>query len=221
MPVKTHFRFVFRGVFVDTPEIWSYSMKFQRDVESGTDAGLDDIDEGAVEDALTSFHADPMFQSNVKCTEYRVYQIGTDNRMQGNPLLHPLPSAGAVGTGTARAYPTDTALCVTTVATDRGHARYGRFYLPGPHAQLGSDRLIAISWLDPVLERCVQFVKSISDAIDLPAVLNSSSMLNISNDASSTWKIVDHLKVGRVLDHIGRRRSALLEDYREGTHIDW
>jgi hypothetical protein len=221
MPVRTHFRFVFRGVFVDTPEIWSYSMKFQRDVGGGGDANISDIDDGAVTDAATAFHADPMFQSNVKLTEWRVYRIGTNNKMEGNPGLFPLPSAGAVGTGTSRAYPTDTALCVTTVATDRGHARYGRFYLPGPHAQLGSDRLIATSWLDPVLERCVQFVKSISDAIDLPAVLNSSSMLNISNDADSTWKIVDHLKVGRVLDHIGRRRSALLEDYREGTHIDW
>jgi hypothetical protein len=93
--------------------------------------------------------------------------------------------------------------------------------VPGPHAELGSDRLIASSWLDPFVTHTVDFLKGVSGAIDLPISLASSALQNISNDASSTQQGVDHIKVGRVLDHISRRRSAMLEDYHESAQIDW
>lgn len=221
MPVRTHFRIVFRGVFLSTPEIWSYSTKWRRDIEEGGDATLEDLDQGAITDAASAFHADTMFQSNVSLTEWRAYVIGTNGKMEGDPLLVDLSTTPANGTGTARAYPTDTSLCVTTVGDHRGHGRYGRFYLPGPHAQLDSNRQIATSWLDPVVTRCVDFLKDISDAIDIPASLASAAMLNISNDADSTYQEVDHIKVGRILDRIGRRRNAMLEDYHASGQIDW
>jgi hypothetical protein len=221
MPVKTHFRIVFRGVFTGTPEIWSYSTKFSRARPLGEDATLSDISESGVSAAAAAFHEDTMFQDVVRLTEWRAYQIGTDGKMEGDPLLVDLSSDPSNGTGTTRAYPTDVALCVTTVGSDRGHGRYGRFYLPGPHAQLGSDRLIATSWLDPVVTRTVQFLKDVSDSIDLPGEIGSSEMLNISNDSSSTSQVVQSVKIGRVLDRISRRRNAMTEDYHDSGHIDW
>jgi hypothetical protein len=221
MTVRTHFRIVFRGIFNGTPEQWSYSTKWRRDIEEGGDATLEDIDEGAITTAVEAFHGDVMFQDVVRCTEWRAYVIGTDGKMEGDPLLVALDGDGANGTGTTRAYPTNVSLCVTTVADHRGPGRYGRFFLPGPHAQLGSDRLIATSWLDPVVTRCTDFLKDISDAIDIPASLNSAAMLNISDNATSAYQEVDHIKIGRVLDSISRRRNAMLEDYREGGQIDW
>lgn len=221
MAVHTHFRIVFRGVFTGTPEEWSFSTKWQREVNGGSDAALDQIDETAVDSALAGFIASSDFQSNTQCTEWRAYQIGTDGKMEGDPLLHTVATTGFTGTGTTRAYPTDVALCVTTEGDNRGHGRYGRFYLPGPHAQLDSDRLIATSWLDPMVTHTVAFLKGISDAIDLPSVPYSSSMMNVSDDATGSWQNVNNIKIGRVLDRISRRRNKMLEDYHASGTIDW
>jgi hypothetical protein len=221
MTVQTHFRIVFRGEFDSSPEIWSYSTKWKRAVPGGTDAELSDLDEGAITTAATDFHANVRFQSNCRLTEWRAYVIGSNGKMEGDPLIVPLDSPGALGTGSTRAYPTNVSLCVTTVGDNRGHARYGRFYLPSPHAQLDAGRQIASSWLTPVVSEINDFLKDISGAIDLPGVITSAPMMNISNDSAGTNQDVDHIKVGRVLDNISRRRNALDEDYIEGGQIDW
>jgi len=67
----------------------------------------------------------------------------------------------------------------------------------------------------------VAFLKSISDAIDLGGTVQSSAMLNISDDATGTYQDVDHIKVGRRPDRISRRINALQEEYVEGGQIDW
>jgi hypothetical protein len=221
MTVHTHFRIVFRGIFDSTPEIWSFSTKWGRARPLGTDATLEDIGESGVTDAVEAYISSTDFQSNVKCTEWRAYQIGTDGKMEGDPMLVDLSTDPPTGTGTTRAYPTNVALCVTTVAEHRGHARYGRFYVPGPHAQLDSDRHVATSWLDPFVTHTVTFLKAVSDSIDLPGEIGSSEMQNISNDASGTFQPVKSIKVGRVLDNISRRRNAMLEDYHDSGDIDW
>lgn len=221
MTVPTHFRIVFRGVFEGTPEIWSYSTKWRRDVTTGGDAELGQLIESDITTAATAFHADTMFTQGTRLMEWRAYQIGTDGKMEGDPLITDLSTSTINGTGTARSYPTDVALCVTTEADNRGPAKYGRFYLPGPHAQLGSDRLIATSWLDPVVTRTVTFLKAISDAIDLPGTIDSAEMLNISALGSGAKQPVNNIRIGRVLDRIERRRNKLLEDYHVSGTIDW
>lgn len=221
MTVKTHFRIVFRGIFDGSPEIWSFSTKWGRARPLGTDALLEDIDTDAVTAAVDAFMSSSDFQSNVKCTEWRAYVIGTDGKMEGDPLLVDLSTDPPTGTGTTRAYPTNVSLCVTTVGEHRGHGRYGRFYLPGTHAQLDSDRHVAVSWLDPMVTHTVTFLKAVSGAIDLPGEIGSSEMLNISNDASGTFQNVQSIKIGRVLDNISRRRNAMTEDYHDSGHIDW
>jgi hypothetical protein len=158
MPVHKHLRIVFRGVFLSTPEIWSFSTKWRSVQDSGPDANTGDIDQGGVTDAISAYINHTDFQSNVRVEEWRAYSIGTDGKMEGDPLIVTLDTPGPTGTGSARAYPTDVALCVTTVADHRGHGRYGRFYVPGPHAELGSDRLIAASWLDPFVTHTVDFL---------------------------------------------------------------
>jgi hypothetical protein len=72
-----------------------------------------------------------------------------------------------------------------------------------------------------MLDAVTAFLKDVSDQIDIPDGLVSSSMVNISNDADATHQLVDHIRVGRVMDRISRRRNALKEDYIESGHIDW
>jgi hypothetical protein len=222
MPVKPHIKIVVRGVFLNSPEIWSYSLKFTKDADLSRDADVTDISTDEVTSALDAFHRNPLFQSNVKVTEWRAYDIGSTNKMVGNPLLVDVFANNIVGTGSARNYPTDVALCVSTVGADRGHARFGRFYLPGPHSGLDAGRQIPVSDVSAMLTAVTAFLKDVSDQIDIPdSPLASSSMVNISNDAAATHQLVDHIRIGRVFDHIGRRRNALKEEYVESGHIDW
>jgi len=219
--VHTHFRIVFRGVFTASPEIWSFSTKWARDVSQGPDTGLDNIDETTVTNAAKAYIGSFQFQNNVKLTEWRAYQIGTNGKMEGDPKLVDLTNNSATGQGTTRSYPTDVSLCVTTVGDHRGHGRFGRFYVPGPHMQLDADRRVNVTWLNQFMTDTVAFLKSISDAIDLGGTVQSSAMLNISDDATGTYQDVDHIKVGRRPDRISRRINALQEEYVEGGQIDW
>lgn len=221
MAVKTHFKIVFRGVFNNTPEEWSFSTKWSRSVGAGGDAGTGDISESGVNAALSAFMNTAAFADNVWCTGWRAYQIGTNNKAETEPkIVEFAPGSEIKGTGSLR-YPPDVALCVTTVAPFRGHARFGRFYLPGPTTGLASDMRLsqasALSWRDNV----VTFLKAVSDAIDLPGTIDSSEMLNVSNDASSTFHTVETIRVGRVLDRVSRRRRSMEEAYEESGTIDW
>lgn len=221
MTVLTHLKIVFRGDFQGTPEEWSYSTKWSRNVVGGPDATVNDIDQSAVNAALTAFHNNARFPSAVRVQEWRAYQIGTDNLMEGNPLLVDLSGAPIAGTGVVR-YPPDQALCVTTEAANRGHARYGRFYLPSPSTGLsGTDLRLSVADAQSWVTATTTFLKAVSDAIDVPNTIDSSSMLNISNDATGTWQEVRNIRIGRVLDRIERRRRSLDEAYEASGTIDW
>jgi len=60
----------------------------------------------------------------------------------------------------------------------------------------------------------------VSNAIDLEG-LQSSAMLNISNDADSTRQEVRNIRAGRVYDRISRRRRQMVEEYETTDTIDW
>lgn len=222
MTVRTHFKIVFRGKFDGTPETWTFSTKWRRNVEEGPDAGLADINQTAVTTALSGLLNTADFQSSVWCTGWRAYQIGTDGKMEGNPLIVDFATGSEQkGTSVAR-YPTDVSLCVTTEGANRGHARFGRFYLPGPSVPLGSDHRISTANADGLVTKVTAFLKGISDAIDLPGTLESSDMLNISDDLAGTFQTVRNIRIGRVLDRIERRRRSMEEDYRVNPlPIDW
>lgn len=218
---STHFKFVFRGVFINTPEQWSFSAKFSRDNPAGADASYGDIDDGAVTSALATFIGGGRFNVRTRATGWRAYQIGTDGLTEGNPLIVELESGSQpTGTGSSTIYPPDVALCITSEAENRGHARFGRLYLPGPATALASDmRLSPTDALD-YAEWTSTFLKSVSNAIDLEG-LQSSAMLNVSNDATGTRQEVRNLRCGRTLDRISRRRRQMLEDYEVTGTIDW
>lgn len=223
MAVPTHFRFSIRGEFTGTPEGWNYGFKFGRDVSASEDAGLGDIDEAAVSTALATFHSNSIFTMVSHLTEWRAYVIGTDGKMEGNgPLLHEYATEVAGGSS-GSFMPPQVSLAVTTVADDRGPGKLGRFYLPGVRLQVAPDMRISEAEADDVNELVVAMLKGISDAIDIPGTIESSTAVNISTRPSpdGTRQDVDHLEVGRVYDTIRSRRRSLLEERFVGGQIDW
>lgn len=222
MAVHPHLRIVFRGVFLNTTEAWSFSTKFSKDNDQGADATVDDIDAGGVLSALGGLIINSSFTNWVRATEWRAYEIGSNGKMTGNPR-QVLIASGSQPTGLgALRYPTDQAICVTTEAENRGHARYGRFYLPSPNVPFQTDGRLSINDATNFMTIVTTFVKGIADSIDLPVdPFEGSSMLNISNDAAATHQVVRNLRVGRVLDRVSRRRRSLKEDHVETGVIDW
>lgn len=221
MPVPTHFRFVVRGEFTGTPEEWSFGMHFSRDTPAAPDANLSDVDEGAVTTAVTQFFAGGESRIPLACkvTDWRMYAIGTDNHMEGNPLIHIMTGTPVTG-GTQDRYPPQVACVVTTVAADRGPGRFGRFYLPTA-AVLETDRRLSIVTATAIAEASSTFMKDVSNAIDLD-LTSSSEGLNISQiGGEGARQTIDHLEVGRVLDTLRNRRKSMLEEKVSTGHIDW
>lgn len=225
MAVPTHFRFVVRGVFLGSPEEWSTSCHFTRANSSAGDAGLDDINEGNVTTAVTAYFNSNIFPGDVVVRDWRFYVIGTDNTMQGNgPLIHEYTDDAVAGTGSTWRLPPQVALVHTLMAANRGPAQYGRMYMPHPSLTLESDGRISSALATAFNNAHVNFLKAVSDCIDLtfPA---SSAACNVSpgpsGSSTGTLQQIDHVETGRVLDTIRNRRKSMVEERVASGHIDW
>lgn len=219
--MRKHIKMTFRGRFTGTPEIWSFGMKWQSVFDGNPDQTVGDIDQSGVTQAVFDF-----FQSgagipqNVKCDDWRAYNIGENGVMVGNPLVVDVSGTGApTGTTTVR-YPPQIALCATLVGSNRGAGRFGRFYLPTAQSMESSDSRLSASNAAGVGDAVTQFLKDISDAMGSPLGL-SSACINVATDQASTWQIVDHVEVGRVFDTLRSRRGAMLEERVADGQIDW
>lgn len=221
MTVPHHFRIVFRGIFAGSPEEWSFSTKYSNTVQGGPDLDVDALDEDDMTTALTALLNNSHFAGGIKCTEWRAYVIGADGNMQGNPrqFLYTAGSEPQGSSGTRN--PTPVSICVSSVGPNRGPARFGRFYLPGPSAVVSSDWRMNTTDTQTYLDLSTQFVKDVSTAIHVTGSADSQPLLNISSLQGGAQQTVDHLRVGRVHDTQRRRRGQLLEEYLESGHIDW
>lgn len=222
MPVPTHFRFTLRGQFTNTPEEWSFGLKFSRDNPAGQDAGLGDVDEGAVTAAVQTWMsgANNYVPDVCRAIDWRMYVIGTDNRMEGNPLIHLFPPSPAVTGAVANKYPPQICCAVTTVGANRGPGRFGRFYVPTA-CVLDNDMRISANNANNIATGAAQLLKDISNAIDLE-LTQSSEGLNISQSgAEGARQTIDHVEVGRALDTLRNRRKSLDDTRVVGAHIDW
>lgn len=225
MAVPSHFKFTFRGIFLETPEVWSFGVHFRRTLDASPDAGLDAIDQAGVTSAITGLLTGgglAPINNGTELVDWRAYVIGTDGRMEGDPLRVDLAASHIKGPGGVR-YPPQVALVVTTVGDNRGPARYGRFYLPGPSQSMDSDFRLTATNATAYADAAATFLKGISDSIDLPLTTSSSAACNVSSrgGADGTLQGVDHVEVGRVYDTLRTRRNSMKEERIVGGNIDW
>jgi hypothetical protein len=215
-------KIVFRGVFATSPEQWSFSTKWNSDISGTPDPHPDDIHADGVLAALNGLLGNSSFSAGVKCTEWRAYDIGTDGNMVGEPRQElMIPGSEPQGSSGSK-HPSQVSLCVTTVGDSRGPGRFGRFYLPGPAAAVQADWRISEADCETYLTLAVDFVKAVSNAIDIPLSAGSVPLTNISAKGTGAKQTVHVLQVGRVLDTQRRRRNKLLEAYEVSAgSIDW
>lgn len=225
MAVPTHFRFTVRGIFVGTEETWSNVFHFSRENTGELDAGLDDVNKDNVSDAVAAFYGSGFVSPSIEVSDWRMYVIGTNNKMEGNaPMMREYVTSELRGGAGTTPFPAQIALCISTVAVNRGAAQFGRFYLPGPTRPIGSDFRISAGDASTYAGLAVTFLKDVSDAIDL-MILTQSAGIHVSpgppGSSTGTSQEIDHVRVGRVYDTIQSRRRSLEEDYQLTGHIDW
>jgi len=226
--VPKHLKVVIRGIFNGTPEIWSYSLKFKSNFTLSEDNKAARLDQAEVKAAITAFHTGGVFTSMVWCTGWRAYDIGTDGKMEGNPVIVDYAGADIAKGGGGANLPITTSMCITTEAANRGPGRYGRFFLPLPSQNVGTDGRWSTAGVDSVMNATLTFVKAISAASKPNDVV---PMLNISAESTGSSKgygahgpesqEVKRLKAGLVPDVIQSRSNKLLEEYRQTSDISW
>lgn len=224
MGTPVHMKFSFRGVFVDTPEEWSFGCNFSRNNGTNADATVDDIDAGAVTSALAAFighGGSSSFHTDCKATEWRAYTIGPEGTMEGNPLQVDVSGDAINGIASLR-YPPQVSLVATLVAEDRGPGRFGRMFLPGVASPLGEDYRISIGDATGWANQVGDFLKAVSDSIDL-VLTDSSEGLNISRNPApdGSRQTIHHVEVGRVYDTLRSRRHAMIEERVVAGPLDW
>jgi hypothetical protein len=226
--VPPHIRVVARGNFVSnsgalvgTGEGWSMSWKFS-DGGDGiqTGAQASDVHVENIANRLGEEIDTNRYSNHVSLFMVTAYRIKADGKMDGNPNLFTF-SGGTEPRGNGSVdYPPQVALVVTSVAQNRGPARFGRFYLPAPSVSLQGDMRLDNASAQLYLDSWVACLKDMSDEVDL-GVTHSSELVNISTLQGGVQQGVDRLEVGRVLDTHRSRRRNLLEERVVGTHVDW
>lgn len=217
MAVPRHVRISFRGRFQETPETWSHSHNVRRPSNAET-FGLGDFDvDGLV--GLWDGFASVVCSVRTVLTDVRIYDIGTDGRMVGNPIVELLTSSTErVGNLDSVIYPPQVALVVTTVAPNRGPARYGRFYVPGPGMLLSSDSRLNVERRDQVAAAARTFLNGIRDSYQLAGSpdtvdINPINVSTLGGNGAGTTQNISEVRVGRVMDTQRRRRANMDEDY--------
>ena len=214
-----------RGDFLNSPEHWSFGCHFDRRNTGAPDAGFDDVDESGVSDAVVAFLGSTLFSNKIEVRDFRFYVIGTNGKMEGNaPMLHEYAPGELKGGSAGTKFPSQCSVAVSTIATNRGPAQRGRFYLPTVVTQIEDDWMLGDAVAGVIREAATTFLKSVSDQIDL-VELNQSAAVNVSpgpiGSADGTLQEVNHLEVGRVVDTVRNRRRSMLETYNVGGSIDW
>jgi hypothetical protein len=208
-------------VFKTTPEIWSFSFKLDTAVPLEPDVGPEFLDPTLVKAALTTFFATGMFGAAVECTGWRGYKIGPDGKTIGNPTIVEYGVGQTVVGNGVSSKPPQCTLVLTTVAANRGHARFGRMYLPTLAVPIGNDLRMSVTDQTTFLGQCTTFLKDISDSLDVPNTITGVNAVNVSSVGDGTKQVIDHCQLGRVVDTHRTRRNALVEDYMASGHIDW
>lgn len=203
-------------------DIWNTSMSIASD--NGTDL------EAVTPELLTSiagvvgtWYANTtapaiQFPAAHKLTGIKLNRIGVDGRyVDDTSFEHTYPTP-IPGTASLQPIPQAAVVASMRTAAERGPASRGRMYLPpasGFTAVDGTTGLATASNALRVAQAVAQLVDGINDAYNatFPA-FSVGEVVVASNVGLGRFRRVTEIRVGRVVDVMRSRRSALSEDYQ-------
>lgn len=212
MPFPKHNRFVVRGEFGSSVEIWSNSLHFTSEFEGAPDNQPQDWDEGDVTDAVNAFYSSALFADSCYVTGWRGYQIGADGRLIGDNIKIVEYDTRVPGSGTTR-YPPQVALVMSLWASSRGPAQHGRLFLPGPARQVrGATCDLSSGDTTEYLAAFKTYVEALKDAM-FGLVDTGEALLNVSKVGTGHKQEVSEYRCGQALDTVRTRRNKVPEAY--------
>jgi hypothetical protein len=177
---------------------------------------------GSMKDAVVAFHTRAASHISAACNlQYvKLNKIGLDGHYaEGSTNEHVLADTG--GGGSPPYPPNQLALAISlTTNVSRGPAHRGRFFMPMPSMVLDPfSGVITASDADAVRGSAKTFLEAIADVpgLDFPGTLTPVVMSRKAGNP--TYRVVEGVDVGRVLDTQRRRRRSLPESY-EHVQLD-
>ena len=206
-------KFVVRGSFGSSPEIWSNTLHFMTEFTAHPDVLPGDWDEGAVTSAVTAFYGSSHFSTTCKVDGWRGYQCDDMGRLIGNNMKRVDYTASTQGAGTNR-YPPQVALVMSLHANDRGLGQRGRVYLPGIVTTIDDNTyLVSVANCTTFLGDFRTYIEALKDAM-FPSTVSGEALLNVGGKGSAqVGQAVTEYRMGRALDTLRTRRNKLLEEY--------
>lgn len=212
MPVPEHDRLTFSGIRGTTAvplDDWSFSLNLE---PHATGPSLDDAGLNALADAgrlnyLNELNA--LLQADTHLTRVRYSVLDdlghTKTRTDGS-YLHGNNEVTLAGGAASTALPLQCALVVSLGTARAGASGKGRVFLPMPgYTPTPADKLLSIVQVEAVAAAAKEFLDTINTGFGGGAVVVASSKGYLTP--------VTHVRVGRVIDTLRSRRSALEEGY--------
>ena len=193
-------------------DVWSCGLRMSP-INSGNVSEAAGMLDGAAA-AVAAFHGQNsggiQINSRAVLTHVKLNAIGTDGKYVLPTTNEKVMANVPGGFVDANCPPNQVALAVTLLtAVSRGPANKGRFYLPLPAYQLGTDGRIGQTYAESAHTGVTTFLAALNAVNANMKVAVYSRKLG-----APAQRLVTGAKVGRVLDTQRRRRNALVEDYR-------
>lgn len=168
----------------------------------------------AAKNAVQAFHTSTsggvQINSRALLSFVKLNAIGTDGKYMlqttNEAIVADVPGGYTLSTGN---FPNQVALAVTlTTAVTRGPANKGRFYVPLPAYDVGTDGRIGSTYTTNAEAGVMTLINALN------AINTDIKVAVYSRKAgAAAQRLVTGAKVGRVLDTQRRRRNKLVEDY--------
>lgn len=156
--------------------------------------------------------AGPRISEHASLTSLKVNRISPDGHYADPETMEYVYDPPIKGGGTGFTLPAQLATAVTLrTAVPRGRGSHGRFYLPPNFTQggLGTDGRSTPAQALALAKSCASLIR------DLNGIGTLVSRVGVaSNAGAGRFEHVTSVSVGRVVDTIRSRRSALTEDYQ-------
>lgn len=146
---------------------------------------------------------------DVELSQVRLYSIGSDGRMVGDPTFS--TAAAVRGVVQTNKHPWQCSVVLTLVAGSSGKGRFGRIYLPPMGYFITSDGVLADSNHLAIFNGAEALMQRLSNRPGLDAGWKLA--VAGSTGASGTLREVTALRLGKVADTQRRRRRSLDEAY--------
>jgi hypothetical protein len=175
-----------------------------------SDVGADDVTADAI-----AFHSNPaaFIGTYAVLTEVKFASIGIDGKYTGDPFIRAVNQPG--NGGGAFRYPPQVSLAVSLMTARRGPRGKGRFFLPCPVVQLGTDLRMSEADRDSIQGAVAGFISNLNN---WPGIDAGEPKVTVASTFGTNSDVIA-VRVGRALDTIRSRRSDLVEAYNLGTPV--